>query len=97
MARTTPRIDILERDETTAGASAASTDVVYVPGFADTNANYIIYKKSGEGPDEFTRGSVATDDGGDTLLLPTAANINILQNGADFPCFACNTVDQITW
>ena len=97
MARTTPRIDILERDETTAGASAASTDVVYVPGFADTNANYIIYKKSGEGPDEFTRGSVATDDGGDTLLLPTAANINILRNGADFPCFACNTVDQITW
>ena len=97
MARTTPRIDILERDETTAGASAASTDVVYVPGFADTNANYIIYKKSGEGPDEFTRGSVATDDGGGTLLLPTAANINILRNGADFPCFACNTVDQITW
>lgn len=97
MARTTPRIDILERDETTAGASAASTDVVYVPGFADTNANYIIYKKSGEGPDEFTRGSVATDDGGDTLLLPTAANINTLRNGADFPCFACNTVDQITW
>ena len=97
MARTTPRIDILERDETTAGASAASTDVVYVPGFADTNANYIIYKKSGEGPDEFTRGSVATDDGGDTLLLPTAENINILRDGADFPCFACNTVDQITW
>ena len=97
MARTTPRIDNLERDETTAGASAATTDVVYVPGFADTNANYIIYKKSGEGPDEFTRGSVATDDGGDTLLLPTAANINSRRNGADFPCFACNTVDQITW
>lgn len=97
MARTTPRIDILERDETTAGASAASTDVVYVPGFADTNANYIIYKKSGEGPDEFTRGSVATDNGGGTLLLPTAENINILRNDADFPCFACNTVDQITW
>lgn len=97
MARTTPRIDILERDETTAGASAASTDVVYVPGFADTNANYIIYKKSGEGPDEFTRGSVATEDGGDTLVLPTASNINTILKGAKFPCFACNTVDQIAW
>lgn len=97
MARTTPRIDILERDETTAGASAASTDVVYVPGFADTNANYIIYKKSGEGPDEFTRGSVATEDGGDTLVLPTASNINTLLKSAEFPCFACNTVDQIAW
>ncbi len=97
MARTTPRIDILERDETTAGASAASTDVVYVPGFADTNANYIIYKKSGEGPDEFTRGSVATEDGGKTLVLPTASNINTLLKSAEFPCFACNTVDQIAW
>lgn len=97
MARTTPRIDILERDETTAGASAASTDVVYVPGFADTNANYIIYKKSGEGPDEFTRGSVATEDGGKTLVLPTASNINTILKDAEFPCFACNTVDQIAW
>ena len=46
MARKDPRIRVLEDDQTTAGVAAASTDVVFVPGFADTNVNYYIYKNN---------------------------------------------------
>ena len=89
MARKDPRIRVLEDDQTTAGVAAASTDVVFVPGFADTNVNYYIYKKSGLTPDSLTKGAIAVVDA-------TLANINV-RSASGYPQYACNTVDQITW
>lgn len=34
-----PRIEIIEKDETSAGAYSEMTDVVYIPGFVDTDIN----------------------------------------------------------
>ena len=90
MARKDPRIVVLEDDLTTAGVAASSTDVVFVPGFANTNCNYLIYKKSGQAPDEYTPGDVTPEDA-------NIRNISEWEDGQLYPEYACNTVDQITW
>ena len=108
-----PSIRILEQDATSAGVAAASTDVVYVPGLAETNRNYLIYTTAGDAPTANTAGTIATEDA-------TSSNINkrfyvdttlgLLDedqladlNGklsdytAAAPQYACNIVDKVTY
>lgn len=78
-----PNIVIKEIDETGIGSNVASTDVAYVPGFADTNFGVYILNEAGKTP---------------TALDGTAAGDKDDYNThSGLPCFACNIVDKITW
>ena len=79
-----PNIVIKEIDETSPGTNISEYDVVYVPGFANTNSSVYIYTIPAQAPDIMTRGVVATSS--DTYNSNTS-----------HPCFACNISDKKTW
>ena len=83
-----PNIVIREIDETSAGGTASSTDIVYVPGIADTNANCYIYTDAGVGPQQTTDG---------TLFAPGHTIDSHLAGDNPPPSIACNTTDRKTW
>lgn len=78
-----PNIVIKEIDETGIGSNVASTDVAYVPGFADTNSGVYILNEAGKTPD--------------TLDGTAAGDKDDYNTHGTLPCFACNIVDKITW
>lgn len=80
-----PNIVIKERDETGIGSNVASTDVAYVPGFADTNFGVYILNEAGKTPTGL-EGSIAESK--DNYNTHTKSGL---------PCFACNIVDKVTW
>lgn len=83
-------ITILERDLTSAGAGAAAYDVVYVPGIAETNKNYIVYSEGSTTPTQATPGAITAVDANST-------NINMWGEEQEHPQYACNIIDKITW
>ena len=82
-------ITILEKDLTSAGASAAAYDVVYVPGVANTN-NYIIFNEGSVVATQSTPGEIATVDA-------NVSNISTWGATQTHPQYACNIIDRITW
>lgn len=90
-----PNIVIKEVDATSAGRNAASTDVVFVPGFADTNANVYILTKPGETPNSKSLAATAWTSEDD----PTRKDFNTHLGGEDHanPQFAVNTTDKLMW
>lgn len=84
-----PKITIREVDETTAYVEAQSTDIVYIPGFANTNTNCYISDVTGAKPtDNTTLGSTYTST--DTVNTPVrAAN--------EYPSIYTNTADRKSW
>ena len=81
-----PKIIIREIDETTAGSPVASTDVVFIPGFADTNGNVIVFDTVGGEPGGETVGSVW--QAGDTVNKGASTT---------YPSIASNIVTKTTW
>lgn len=100
-----PKIEIFERDETLAGESASSTDVVFVPGFANTNANCYVLNSFGETPNNLEYpGQTTPKDSKGQYELANSTNIN--KFGADwgefcpsqqYPMYATNIVSEETW
>lgn len=91
-----PKIIIREIDETTAGSQAASTDIVFIPGFADTNKNVIVFTSTVDsqepiahiGPQSTTVGSVYQE--GDTVNKAKG-------DSATYPTIATNIVLKKSW
>ena len=83
-----PKIVIREIDETTAGSPAASTDIVFIPGFAATNSNVIIYNTAGGAPSATTNGSTWQE--GDTVDKAK-------DDDASYPTIATNIATKQTW
>ena len=73
-----PNIVIKEIDETSAGLNAASTDVVYIPGFASKNVNLIIYSAASTEP---------------TASTPGVVNTTYATNTVDKKTWKCTAVD----
>lgn len=82
-------IVIREIDATTAGTIATSDEVVFVPGFANTNWNVYIYDESGRTPTEATKGSVPYKIDYDFNALRT--------DDKPYPMYAVNIVDKLIW
>ena len=92
-----PKITILEEDQTQVVGSLSTTDVVYVPGFADTNSNYYIFSGASV-PGTNTPGTVPMTDSGD-YIFPNTDNINNhidIDNGI-YPNYACNVLQKKSW
>lgn len=105
-----PSIVINEKDETLAGLAASSTDVAFVPGFAATNTNYLIFDISGVEADRFTPGFPTkskvenpdpqkSDDWVDANIENISFPLNdpLISGTGDKPQFACNVIDKKTW
>ena len=90
-----PKITILEDDQTQVIGSLSTTDVVYVPGFADTNSNYYILSGNVT-PDESLSGT-ANLDGNQNIIKPNRTNINDVVLAGKYPAYACNTDLKKTW
>ena len=88
-----PNIVINEIDETRAGLSAASTDIVYVPGFADTNSAVYVYNTA------LIISDGAIIGGGPTATTPgVVADKSYTYNShLAYPCFACNILEKKSW
>lgn len=86
-----PNIFINEIDETTGGRSIDSTDIAYVPGFAEVNSNVYIFRKSGQTPYGL-EGTLAAD-GYDYNSINADKSTDVRKA----PMFACNVVDEKTW
>ena len=81
------KIVITEIDETLPASVAESTDIVYVPGFADTNQNCYIVNSSSGAPTNSLPGSVVT-------VAPTAIDFN---SHNAYPEFYINTLNRKVW
>lgn len=82
-----PKIEIKEVYEPSP-ADALSSEVVYVPGVANTNANCYIFDTADGAPGTGTAGTVFKV--GDTVDVCTTA-------GAENPSIACNIIVKTTW
>lgn len=88
-----PNIVIKEIDETSAGVQAASTDVAYVPGFADTNSAVYIYTTA-----IVYDGTAITEGGPTTSTKGVVAQPSYTYNShLQYPCFACNILEKKCW
>lgn len=83
-----PNIIIKEADETLASLEGTNTDVVYIPGFANTNCNVYISNVSGAVPDGTLSGTIA--GASDSYNTP-------LSDSHLYPSFACNIADKVMW
>ena len=81
------KIVITEIDETLPASVAESTDIVYVPGFADTNQNCYIVNSSSGAPTNDLPGSVVT-------VAPTVIDFN---SHNAYPEFYINTLNRKVW
>ena len=81
-----PKITIKEIDETVAGLEGITTDIAYIPGFADTNGCVYIYDTVDGEPTENTKGSISAGKDFYSSI-----------SDSTFPCFACNIVTKRTW
>ena len=94
------KIVIKEIDETTAGSPAASTDIVFIPGFANTNANVIVLTGFGVAPTTSTVGSVYQDgDTVDAAKDDSAVNPTIVSNITEGKSWTCSgeSSGSYTW
>ena len=80
------KIVITEIDETLPASVAESTDIVYVPGFADTNSNLCILTDPGDTP---------SVDGSGNAGLPNREDFN--QHSGGVPNYCVNTYDRRLW
>lgn len=86
------QIVIREVDNTTPQGVAQSTDIVYIPGYADTNFNCYICGEAGVAPSADTEGRV----GGSAT--PSREDYNIHSAGNEFNAqYFVNTYDKKVW
>lgn len=84
------QIVIREVDDTTPQGVAQSTDIVYIPGYADTNFNCYICGEQGVAPDTSTKGRV----GGSSI--PSREDYNI-HGTSGYPQYFVNTFEKKVW
>ena len=80
-------IIIKEVDDTRPGASSQPTDVVYVPGFANTNFNCYLFNEPDKSPDANTVGTIVSS-------APTSIDFNTHNTN---PEFYINAFDRKAW
>lgn len=85
------KIVITEVDDTTPQGIAQSTDIVYIPGFADTNANCYILDEAGATPTSESISVAGTVFG---KASPTRADYNVFNTNI---CYVVNIFDKKAW
>ena len=90
-----PKIEIIEKDQTSPTAEQLSEDIVFIPGFANVNGNVYIGTTQDAAPTEATVGVVFANHTVDS----DTTNPSIYSNTVALKSWTCTKVDggQYTW